>query len=117
MAGRVRPAPTFPSDFQSKSYREWRLEVTHWVWDMRRQQVAESLLAGSFRESLKTGAGGVHNNALLIDPRIWGHNGRPKYTYGPYDPGELSGVVWYIEKVLDHSHQHVLSQVNEGLWQ
>ena len=75
------------------SYREWRLELCHWVWGMRRLFVAEGLLATPFTECLRGGAGGVHTNILTIDPRVLGHHGRPKYSLGPQDGGELSGVV------------------------
>ena len=96
------------------SYREWRLELCHWVWGMRRLFVAEGLLATPFTECLRGGAGGVHTtNILTIDPRVLGHHGRPKYALGPQDGGELSGVVWYVERVLDPAHKHPLTAVED----
>ena len=77
--------------------------------------VAEGLLATPFTESLRGGAGGVHTNILTIDPRVLGHHGRPKYALGPQDGGELSGVVWYVERVLDPAHKHPLTAVEDGL--
>ena len=68
---------------------------------MRRMAVCESLLAAPFLEALKGGDDGVHDQAILVDPRVMGHPGRPAQTLGPNDPGELSGIVWFVESTLD----------------
>ena len=73
----------------------------HWVWGMRQSAVCESLLAQPFLEALKGGDNGVHETAIMMDPRVMGHAGRPAGTTHPNDPGELSGVVWFVEATLD----------------
>ena len=82
-------------------YREWRMEFVHWMWTMRNSAVAEGLLSNKFMEGLKDGAHGVHEAAVQVDPRVMGDHGRPRYGYGQQDPGQLSGVVWYVEAILD----------------
>ena len=67
--------------------------------------MAEGPLATPFTESLRGGAGGVHTDILIIDPRV----------RSPQDGGELSGVVWYVERVLDPAHKHPLTAVEDGL--
>ena len=73
----------------------------HWVWGMRQSAVCESLLAQPFLEALKGGDNGVHETAIMMDPRVMGHAGRPAGTTHPNDAGELSGVVWFVEATLD----------------
>ena len=115
MAGRVKSCPSFPGDFKSMSYREWRISLCHWVWGMRTQMVAENFLITPFMEALKDGAGGVHKNILMVDPRILRNPGRPRGTWGAGDGGQLSGVVWYVECILDVAHKHPLTGVEDGL--
>jgi hypothetical protein len=108
MASKIKNCPNFPKELKGtkgESYKEWRMGVSHWLWGQRRLGVCESMLTETYREALKDGAGGVYQSLLLIDPRILGHPGRPRYWSGANDPGELSGVVWHVEKVLDVDHQ------------
>ena len=101
MNSRLKPCPEFPRDLKHKSYRFWRMELVHWVWQMREISVCESLWGTTFLTALKDGANGVHEAAILLDPRVLNHGGRPRFGFGPWDPGELSGVIWYVEAVLD----------------
>ena len=71
---------------------------------MRQAFVCESLLGQKLPEAPKDGAESVHEAAVRVDPRVMGHPGRPRYGLGPNDPGELSGVVWYVESELDSGY-------------
>ena len=101
MSSRVKPCPRFPQNFRDEPYRAWRIEFVHWIWQHRLAQVCEGLLSTAFIEALKDGASGVHQAVIQIDPRVLAHPGRPRGGLGPWDPGELSGVVWYVVGVLD----------------
>ena len=104
MLKRILPCPKFPKDFRSESYRAWKLTFIKWILKMRQLAVSEYLLDSAFQEALKGGEGGVHNHILLVGPRILMWGGRPRGGLGPDDPGCLSGVVWYVEDVLDPLH-------------
>ena len=93
-----------PKSIWEESYRGWKLGFVKWILEMREVFVAESLLQAPFTEALKGGEGGVHDALLLVDPRILMFGGRPKGGFGPGDPGCLSGVVWYVEDILDPDH-------------
>ena len=104
MAKRIKPCPKFPKNSHEHPYLGWRLEFIHWIISMRQAFVCEALLGTPLLEALKDGAENVHQDAIKIDPRILGSPGRPRYGLGPQDPGELSGVIWYIEGHLDVSY-------------
>ena len=101
MQKRRTPCPKFPTDLNQTPYITWRMEFIHWMVEMRQAFVCEALLGSALLDALKGGAESVHDAAVRVDPRIMGHPGRPRYGMGPQDPGELSGVVWYVESELD----------------
>ena len=106
MNRRVKPCPEFPKrvrDYEG-GYTGWRMAFVHWVWTLRRAMICESLMSTSFMEAMKGGDAGVHEQVIMIDPRILGNPGRPVGTYGPQDPGQLSGVVWFVESHMDRDH-------------
>ena len=104
MLRRLKPCPKFPRNSQDESYRAWKLGFIKWMFEMRQLSVAENLLWSTFQDALKGGAGGVGEALLLQDPRLMMWGGRPKGGFGPNDPGCLSGIVWYVEDVLDPDH-------------
>ena len=100
---KIEPVPEFPKDLKHESYKRWRIKFTSWIWDQRNLGICESLFAQPLKKAFRDTTHFVGKKLELIDPRLMAWPGRKKGTHGPWDPGELSGTVWFIQG-LDFHH-------------
>ena len=94
----MRPCPKFPASSEREGYRKWRMKATHWLWQMRRAGVCDSLLGNELLTALSNAPSGIENLVLSMDQDTLGFAGRPaNWILG--DPGQRSGVMEGIARL------------------
>ena len=71
----LRPCTKFPSDTNRESYKRWRLKLGHWVWQMRRAGVCDSLLGNELLKSLEGAPQGAEQMISKLPPDYLGFPG------------------------------------------
>ena len=86
------PCPKFPHDMSRDSYQRWRLKLGHWVWQMRRAGVCDSLLGNELLTRLSGAPNGAEEMIAKLPPEVLGFPGvAPNWLLG--FAGVRSGIM------------------------
>ena len=90
--------PKFPASADREGYRKWRMKATHWLWQMRRGGVCDSLLGNQLLTALQNAPAGPVNLVASMDQDTLAFPGRPaNLPFG--DPGQRSGIMEGIARL------------------
>ena len=84
--------PKFPSASERGHYRKWRMKATHWLWQMRRGGVCDSLLGNELLTAMANAPAGLEEMIANMDQDTLGFPGRPA-NLAFNDPGQRSGIM------------------------
>ena len=74
------------------------MKATHWLWQMRRAGVCDSLLGNELLTALKNAPAGLENLIASMDQDTLAFPGRPaNVAFG--DPGQRSGIMEGIARL------------------